>query len=641
MPGAFSRALTLTRTVTGGFVRIKSIHASNIQPIKLLGVSDLSDIVVFAGPNGVGKTRLLAWLLEFFQNPRADQSQWLQVEATCAAERTQWGKTILDTRNGQDVQILRSTLQTNRKRGKYESTVLNFDSDRLITQITPLQYTWDYQDPFLEEVGWNTGFNSLRARFVDTVHSIFRKVRSRREAIALSVEELIRKSSKQEQAETVQVSIADFPDPLVPFQDAFAQLLAPKSLVPPEAKQQQLFFKDGNQQFPINSLSSGEREVVNVVFDFLLRNPNDCIVVFDEPELHLHPELSYKLLQTLRNSGARNQFIFCTHSAEIITASLDNSVVFISPATDTGANQAIVVREEDQTHQALKMLGQSVGIVSLGRRIVLIEGEHGSLDKQTYGSILRGKFPKLVLVPSGGKGLIHAFSNLLGEVLDHAVWGVQFFMVCDRDALPASRNADDLESKAHGRLRVLKRYHLENYFLDEVVISQIFTDIEPTDSWLRSPEEIGEKLRQIAGRYVSWTAALTTSAFFREVAGNVNILPKACDGKSLGELTDLVLASASAERSRISAALEPSTVAGHLKETMQRLEASVAAGSEEWKRLVPGRTVLRVFCSSRYANFDFGRFKIAYLKVASEQPVNPFAEIEDIFAGFSNYVDNK
>jgi AAA15 family ATPase/GTPase len=59
------------------------------------------------------------------------------------------------------------------------------------------------------------------------------------------------------------------------------------------------------KKFPIDTLSSGEKEVVNIVFDFILRNASDCIVMFDEPELHLHPELSYKLLQTLSSIGKK------------------------------------------------------------------------------------------------------------------------------------------------------------------------------------------------------------------------------------------------------------------------------------------------------------------------------------------------
>ena len=105
--------------------------------------------------------------------------------------------------------------------------------------------------------------------------------------------------------------------------------------------------------------------MVNIVFDFILRSPSDCIVIFDEPELHLHPELSYKLIQTLKSAGQRNQFIFCTHSADIISASLDNSVVFITPPRADLSNQAVVVREDDETHQALKLIGQSIGIVAL------------------------------------------------------------------------------------------------------------------------------------------------------------------------------------------------------------------------------------------------------------------------------------
>src|SRR5262249_25418709 len=99
--------------------------------------------------------------------------------------------------------------------------------------------------------------------------------------------------------------------------------------------------------------------------DFLLRAPEDCVIFFDEPELHLHPELSYKLIQTLQQIGARNQFIFSTHSPEIITASLDKSVIFLSPpqgrAHDEIVNQAILVTEQDETNQALKMIGQSIG----------------------------------------------------------------------------------------------------------------------------------------------------------------------------------------------------------------------------------------------------------------------------------------
>ena len=264
----------------------------------------------------------------------------------------------------------------------------------------------------------------------------------------------------------------------------------------------------GGARFPITSLSSGEREVINIIFDFLLRSPNDCIVIFDEPELHLHPELSFKLLQALRTVGKNNQFIFCTHSPDIISASLDNTVVMLTPPKGDGSNQAVRVREDDQTNQALRLLGQSIGIVALGKKIVLIEGTDSSLDKQTYGAILKGRFPNFVLVPAGGKGTVTSFGTLQKQVLERTIWGVEFFMLCDGDTAPTA-------TVETNRLRSLSRYHLENYFLDEAVIAGIFESMEPADSWLRSPQKVRANLRDVAQSLVPYATALSTAARYR------------------------------------------------------------------------------------------------------------------------------
>lgn len=635
-----------SRERTEAQLRIKAISAKNIEPIKSFQVSDLSDVVVIAGPNGVGKSRLLNWLLNFFQNLPSDPDNWAQIEATSETEIAAWGKASLDTRTPGDNEKLLITMRKGRVRSAYQSSLLNFESDRSITQVQPFNFSWDYSDPYLEQIGWNFGFSSLTGRFQDTVHSIFRKVRSRREAISLRVDELaterkraIQPSSSQDDSHLISFDLKDFPDPIEVFKDAFSQLLAPKKLLDPDPKRQQLFFTDGRAEYPLVNLSSGEREVVNVVFDFLLRNPSDCVVIFDEPELHLHPELSYRLLQTLKTAGTRNQFVFCTHSAEIISASLDNSVLFVTPSKGDGSNQAVAVREDDATHRALKLIGQSIGVVSLGKRIVLVEGNHGSLDKETYGAILRGQFPSLVLVPSGGKELIQSFSVLIERVLDQSVWGVDFFMLCDRDAVPATRNAQELESAAKQRLRVLKRYHLENYFLDEQIIAKIFEPFEKEDSWLRDPIRISNTLKTIARDHLSYAAALIVSAEFRERVGNLDIMPSGCHKKTADELCALIGTAAQTEGTRIGAAINLAEIKTFTQKTMNDLESSLASG-EGWKASIPGRTILSVFCSNRFANMDFGRFKTAYIKIAGSHPSKPFSEIEEIFASFASLSRN-
>src|SRR5207249_3710261 len=180
--------------------------------------------------------------------------------------------------------------------------------------------------------------------------------------------------------------------------------------------------------------------------------------------------------------------------------SLENTVVFLTPPRGPADNQAIIVHREDETHHALQMLGQSIGVISLGKKLVLIEGEETSLDKQTYGAILQSNFPEFVLVPVGGKDIIRSFDDIRDNILNKTIWGVEFYLLCDRDAI-YSLGKSALAIGPLKKIKQLSKYHLENYFLDENVLARGFASMEPRESWLRSPEMIREKLREI-GRSV-------------------------------------------------------------------------------------------------------------------------------------------
>src|SRR5437660_707399 len=354
-------------------MRLAAITVANIGGVDRVEISELSDVVVFAGPNGVGKTRLIHALIDFFRNPRAGGNIQIAVEPTSDLERNAWKQNRLDTASGEDATKLRSVLQRPQRRNRYRSTVLNFESDRSIRQVVPFNFSWDFADPYEEDVGWDQSYNFLHDRFQDVRHSLFKLVESQRRKIA--------EQAFQLRTEGKTSMPLDFPDPLEQFKGAFSKLLGPKRLVDVNVKTQAIMYELDGERRPIETLSSGEREVVNIVFDFLLRNPSDCIVFFDEPELHLHPELSYKLLQTLSSIGKNNQFVFRTHSPEIITASIENSVVFVTPRKADKSNQAVMVSRDDATHHALNLLGQSIGIISLGKKLLLVEGDESSLDK--------------------------------------------------------------------------------------------------------------------------------------------------------------------------------------------------------------------------------------------------------------------
>jgi hypothetical protein len=292
-------------------------------------------------------------------------------------------------------------------------------------------------------------------------------------------------------------------------------------------------------------------------------------------------------------------------------------------------NQAILVREDDETNQALRLLGQSIGIIALGKKLVLIEGEHSSLDKDVYGSIVRDRYPDLVMVPSGGKHVVQSFELLTEAVLSKTLWGVEFFMLCDRDSAPVMPAG----TVPHTRLRVLSRYHLENFFLDETTWAYAFADIESPSHWLRNATGVRERLRELAREIASYATALAVTAELRQEAGNVDAMPKGCHGRSLDEVIDLLTAGATNERSRIETVLDESRIRSAATKYHETLLASIDDDTEDWKSLVPGKSLLAQFASA--AGVQRGRMKNLYLSAAREQESDPFVEIDRIFAAFS------
>lgn len=601
-------------------MQITEINVKQKPPIQNFVVSNLSNIVVLAGPNGIGKTRLIQAIINLLKSPRIDQSISIRVSATSQDEMSKWGKDSLSTLDNNDLQILRAHLQKKQKRGGWTSSVVYLDSLRTFEPIQTLQWSWDFIDPFNEEIAWDMLFNPFKNRFQDTIHAIYRKLGHYRTAISQRHEEL-RKAGKTHMP-------IDPTDPLKKFKEAFSLLLSPKELADIPMTNPKIQYIENGQLLPIESLSSGEREVFTTVFDLLLHKPSDCIIFFDEPEMHLHPELSFRLLRTLKSVGERNQFIFCTHSPDIITESLNHSVIFIKPPDDDN-NQALSVKKDDPKATALSLLGQNLGVIALGRKIVLIEGHEASLDKQTYGEIVGNEFPQYVLVPSGARQTILSFSKVIDDVLSKAIWGIDFFMICDGDSSLPDKVMGELIEKSLGRLAFLPRYHLENYFLDENIIAKMFTKMESKDSWLREPQQIRERLKQIARDSIPYTIQLWLGASLRSKVGEIEVSVKGVDEMNLEQYTKQLEEPILTENKRISSVLSSEQIKATVKERWNLINSLINSDNEDWKKIIPGRIICNKF--SNVASVSPGRFKTLYINQVREEGLNPFGDIINIF----------
>ena len=74
---------------------------------------------------------------------------------------------------------------------------------------------------------------------------------------------------------------------------------------------------DGRRSYDIQEMSAGEQAVFPMLYEFARQRIRNSIVLIDEIDLNLHPQLAQGLLANLPRLGPQCQFIYTTHSPVI------------------------------------------------------------------------------------------------------------------------------------------------------------------------------------------------------------------------------------------------------------------------------------------------------------------------------------
>ena len=109
-----------------------------------------------------------------------------------------------------------------------------------------------------------------------------------------------------------------------------------------------LFTNSSGDEFDINELSSGEKQLFLRTLAIKMLNPENSIILIDEPELSLHPKWQQRIVDVYRKIGKNNQIIIATHSPHILGSVRKENIMLL----DKDDDGKIVVRTGDELYDS-------------------------------------------------------------------------------------------------------------------------------------------------------------------------------------------------------------------------------------------------------------------------------------------------
>jgi predicted ATPase len=434
--------------------------------------------VALVGPNGCGKSSVLDGML-FIHNAYGELGQHTphlakgSYHSQSGSEHYSYTNIVLEMETGlyQDVRNLRNQSETG-------STMFSFRSPYRFNNQLNVQSTKAMPDIKLN--GYGAQYSSaMDSKMDDNYRRLNIKFHR------------LRKKNDWRETETKTHVIGELNSSIKNCLD-----LEIDDIGDVEAGQGSLFFKKSGQQasFNFNVLSSGEKEVIDILLDLYLREDdyNETIFLIDEPELHINTSIQRKLLIEIdRLVGPDCQIWIATHSIGFLRALQndlkdDCQVIHFDP-TEPYASQPHTLRPIEKSPANWKSIFQTAlddltDLVS-PKRIVYCEGKATAvggnemgLDAKVFNQIFSEEHPDTLFVSSGGNTELDQRSEIAISILSKVLSGLEVLVLKDRDMasgkdVSQSTREHYLQTNPRNH-RVLKRWELENYLYDKEVLAK-------------------------------------------------------------------------------------------------------------------------------------------------------------------------
>lgn len=211
-------------------------------------------------------------------------------------------------------------------------------------------------------------------------------------------------------------------------------------------------------------LSTGEQEILSLVFNTYFFKDSYDILLIDEPEIHLNWALEDRLFQFLKRFALRSkkQIIVTTHSRVIFDESFKDNCVFLY----FDSNRRVVVSRDIPESARKEISGDIMKFVVSKEDVktIFVEDNFHKVVVEQLGNLLSFNKDFNVQIMSGKV----AIKSLYGGISQRPVRGIfknAYFLVDgDREKDP---------HQADVRYVHLAKYCLESYFLNFRIISNI------------------------------------------------------------------------------------------------------------------------------------------------------------------------
>jgi len=262
-----------------------------------------------------------------------------------------------------------------------------------------------------------------------------------------------------------------------------------------ESNEGTLYFKKPGHPsaFDFNVLSSGEKEVVDILLDLYLRKDDytDTIFLIDEPELHINTSIQKNLLVEInRLVGENCQIILTTHSIGFLRALQTEmkgqcQIIQFRPEDDLAAKAATLtpIKVTAGTWRDLFAIAlDDLATLVSPKTIVYCEGradptaqnaERG-MDAQALNTVFAEGHPDCLFISSGGNTELDQRSAIAISIMGKVFPTVDILVLKDRDMASGKDTTENdrrvyLKNNPENH-RVLRRWEIENYLYDKEVL---------------------------------------------------------------------------------------------------------------------------------------------------------------------------